>query len=42
MKYEHIILDINNKIAWLKFNRPEQLNAMNALMMDEIIHALDM
>ncbi len=41
MKYEHIILEINNKIAWLKFNRPEQLNAMNALMMDEIIHALD-
>ena len=41
MKYEHIILDINNKIAWIKFNRPEQLNAMNALMMDEIIHALD-
>ena len=41
MKYEHIILDINNKIAWLKFNRPEQLNAMNAVMMDEIIHALD-
>ena len=41
MKYEHIILDINNKIAWLKFNRPEQLNAMNAAMMDEIIHALD-
>ena len=41
MKYENIILEINNKIAWLKFNRPEQLNAMNALMMDEIIHALD-
>jgi enoyl-CoA hydratase/3-hydroxypropionyl-coenzyme A dehydratase len=41
MKYEHIILEINNKIAWLKFNRPEQLNAMNAVMMDEIIHALD-
>ena len=41
MKYEHVILDINNKIAWIRFNRPEQLNAMNALMMDEIIHALD-
>ena len=41
MKYENIILEINNKIAWLKFNRPEQLNAMNAAMMDEIIHALD-
>jgi enoyl-CoA hydratase/3-hydroxypropionyl-coenzyme A dehydratase len=41
MKYENIILEIHNKIAWIKFNRPEQLNAMNALMMDEIIHALD-
>jgi len=41
MKYEHIILEVDNKIAWIKFNRPEQLNAMNALMMDEIIHALD-
>ena len=41
MKYEHIILEIHNKIAWIKFNRPEQLNAMNAAMMDEIIHALD-
>ena len=41
MRYEHIILEIHNNIAWIKFNRPEQLNAMNALMMDEIIHALD-
>ena len=41
MKYEYIILEIHNKIAFIKFNRPEQLNAMNALMMDEIIHALD-
>jgi enoyl-CoA hydratase/3-hydroxypropionyl-coenzyme A dehydratase len=41
MKYEHIILEIHNKIAFIKFNRPEQLNAMNAFMMDEIIHALD-
>ena len=41
MKYEHIILEIHNKIAWVKFNRPEQLNAMNAAMMDEIIHALN-
>ena len=41
MKYDHINFEINNKIAWIQFNRPEQLNAMNALMMDEIIHALD-
>lgn len=41
MKYQHILLDIKNKMAWITFNRPEQLNAMNAMMMDEIIHALD-
>ena len=41
MKYEYISFEIHNKIAWIKFTRPEQLNAMNAVMMDEIIHALD-
>jgi enoyl-CoA hydratase/carnithine racemase len=40
MTYQHILLDIKDKIAWLTFNRPEQLNAMNAQMMNEIIHAL--
>jgi enoyl-CoA hydratase/3-hydroxypropionyl-coenzyme A dehydratase len=40
MKYQHLLLEINNKIAWIKFNRPDQLNAMNAVMMDEIIDAL--
>ena len=40
MKYQHILFDVKDKIAWLTFNRPEQLNAMNAQMMNEIIHAL--
>jgi len=40
MQYHHILFDIKDKIAWLTFNRPEQLNAMNAQMMNEIIHAL--
>ena len=40
MSYQHILFDIKEKIAWLTFNRPEQLNAMNAQMMNEIIHAL--
>jgi enoyl-CoA hydratase/carnithine racemase len=40
MPYQHIVLEIKNKIAWLTFNRPDQLNAMNAQMMGEIIHAL--
>ena len=40
MQYQYIVLEIKNKIAWLTFNRPGQLNAMNAQMMNEIIHAL--
>jgi len=41
MAYTHIKLDISDKIAWLIFNRPDQLNAMNALMMNEIVDALE-
>jgi len=40
MNYQHILFNVKDKIAWLSFNRPEQLNAMNAEMMNEIIHAL--
>ncbi|WP_339740704.1 enoyl-CoA hydratase/isomerase family protein [uncultured Sunxiuqinia sp.] len=35
-----IQIEIIDKIAVLKFNRPEQLNAMNRQMMDEIIEAI--
>jgi len=41
MNYKHILFDVKDKIAWLTFNRPDQLNAMNSQMMNEIIHALD-
>jgi enoyl-CoA hydratase/3-hydroxypropionyl-coenzyme A dehydratase len=41
MKYQHILFEVKEKIAWLTFNRPEQLNAMNAQMMNEIIYALE-
>ena len=40
MKYQHILFEIKNKVASLTFNRPEQLNAMNVQMMNEIVHAL--
>lgn len=40
MQYNHISLELKHKIAWLTFNRPDQLNAMNAQMMNEIIDAL--
>ena len=40
MDYKHIELIITEKVAWLCFNRPGQLNAMNAAMLYEIIDAL--
>lgn len=40
-KYKTIQVDIADRIAVLKFNRPEQLNAMNRQMMDEIIDAIE-
>src|SRR5947207_15058804 len=41
MKYQYTLLEIKNKIAWLIFNRQEQMNAMNSQMMNEIIHSLE-
>lgn len=38
--YTFIKYEIRNRIAWIRFNRPEQLNAMNREMMSEIIEAL--
>jgi enoyl-CoA hydratase/carnithine racemase len=40
-KYRHIELSLEKDLGTLTFNRPEQLNAMNGEMMDEIIHALE-
>ena len=39
--YEHIIFEVSERIAWIRFNRPDQLNAMNFKMMNEIIDALE-
>jgi enoyl-CoA hydratase/carnithine racemase len=40
MTYQHILFEVRDKIAWIAFNRQDQLNAMNARMMNEIIYAL--
>lgn len=38
--FQHIKYEISDRIAWIRFNRPDQLNAMNRQMMSEIIEAL--
>ena len=40
MVLRHVNYIVSNQVAWIKFNRPEQLNAMNRQMMDEIIETL--
>ena len=40
--FENIIVKSENKIGYLIFNRPTQLNAMNREMMDEIIEAIQL
>ncbi len=40
MEFQHIKYSVSDRIAWIRFNRPDQLNAMNKLMMHEIVEAL--
>ena len=40
-EYEHIIYEINGRVATITMNRPDTLNALTNLMMAEIRHALD-
>lgn len=40
MTYQHLLYQVDDGIATLTFNRPDQLNAMNRRMMEEIIHAV--
>jgi len=41
MAYENIILDINEGIATITFNRPKALNALNGELLQEFSQALD-
>jgi len=40
MVFRCIKYNVSNRVAWIRFNRPDQLNAMNRQMMDEIIESL--
>jgi 2-(1,2-epoxy-1,2-dihydrophenyl)acetyl-CoA isomerase len=38
--YTTLLYSLENAVAWVTLNRPEQRNAMNAEMRDELIHVL--
>ncbi len=40
-KLEHLIVERRGQVGWILNNRPDQLNAMNALMRDEFATAWD-
>ena len=42
MSFEQITYDVQNRIALITLNRPDQLNAWTVIMKDEIIRALGM
>ncbi len=39
--YEHILYEIDGRVATITMNRPDTLNALTSLMQAEIRHALD-
>ncbi len=41
MAYEHVIVEIRNKVGVITLNRPKALNALCAALMDELETALD-
>jgi enoyl-CoA hydratase len=41
MAYETIIVEIEDYVALIRLNRPEALNALNAKLLSELVHALE-
>ena len=39
MEFQTILFEVRNQIAWVTFNRPESMNAMNRQMTEDLIEA---
>ena len=42
MDFQHIMYEVDDRLALITLNRPDNLNAWTIIMMDELIQALDM
>ena len=42
MKFENILIDTNNKVSVITINRPNKLNALNILTINELHLALEL
>lgn len=38
MTYEHLLIEIQDQIGWIKINRPKKLNALNQVVLQELHH----
>ena len=38
MTYEHLLIEIQEQIGWIKINRPKKLNALNQAVLQELHH----
>ena len=38
---KHVLVEINDGIAWVTLNRPEKRNAMSPALNDEMVEVLD-
>ena len=38
MTYEHLLIEIQDQIGWIKINRPKKLNALNQAVLQELHH----
>jgi len=41
MSFKTLVVETNNRIGWIRFNRPEVLNAYNSVVSKELIDVLD-
>ena len=41
MKFEDILYEVRNRVAWITINRPDKMNAFRGTTCDELIKALN-